>query len=132
MGIKISMVTKKHKRSKPYYKSERHFVRIMKARGIKLIPYPQKFSVFVCGRAESYTPDFLEIGTNRYYEVTNHTNCYDRNEAKYKSFREVNPHLELINVSPNGEPYVHRARKPKYTYKEKSYYSKKHDEIFNL
>lgn len=59
MYAKIFKVTKKLKRKKPYYKSERQFMQIMKLRDVALIPYPQKFYVFECGRTTTYTPDFL-------------------------------------------------------------------------
>jgi len=77
-------------------------------------------------------PDFHEIGTNRYYEVTNYPHCYDQNAAKYKSFKEINPNLELINVKPNGEPYVPKQKRAAKDYKEKSYYVKKFDEVYSV
>lgn len=125
-------VGKKRERIKPYWESERQFMAIMKARGIKLVPYPQKFYVSDCGRPTTYTPDFWEKGTNRYYEVTNKSACYEANKRKYASFREMNPDLELLNVRPTGEVYVHKGRKPVTPYKEKTYYNAKFDEIYTL
>ena len=131
--IKMHM-TKKKKKRKPYYKSEREFMGIMKRNGVKLIPYPKKFCVFLCGRPNTYTPDFQEVGTNRYYEVTNSKRCYQVNKRKYDSFRELNPSLLLINVKPNGEPYVYTEPNSNkiYEYKEKSYFNKERDEIVEL
>ena len=132
MRYKIFKVTKKSPRKKPYFNSEHLFMKIMKQKGIRLEPYPQKFCVFDCGRSTTYTPDFLEIGTNRYYEVTNQARCFEQNKRKYESFKELNPELLLINVKPNGETYVHKQPKSRYAYKEKSYYSKKYDEVMPL
>lgn len=130
--IKLTEKQQKQRKSPPYHDSEKKFMNIMEARGIELVPYPQRFFVMDGGKPCFYTPDFLEKGTNRYYEVTNQHHCYKRNKSKYDSFRKINPGLQLINVTPDGEPYIPKGEKKQKEYKPKTIYLKKRDFVVEI
>lgn len=63
------------------------------------IPQPAQFSL----NGLKYTPDFYDVETNTFIEVSRTRQAYSLNKAKYKLLRELFPKLNFEIRRPSGE-----------------------------